>query len=381
VKLLFMPYPSASGTWGCTVYMLSMAQEARRRGHDVVFHVCPPSSRLVVDNGFAVRSFEGMALRPEGGPVRSIYDVFRLLGLDEPNYWRYLLELEHDVIQEVRPDAVIVDMRPTAMISARRAGVPVVGMASVGTDPRLQAVSGDQPLDELARAITQEYLGQSVSSFPELLFWMADRKIATSFAQFEPELGDVPDLTYVGYLAGTNRRGLDELPPRPERLVVAYLSTVGWKSDSMVRSLARSAQLAGVVIWCVTNANGRVERIDDHLTLFDYLPLDELLPECRGIVFHGGQGTALASLYHGVPSIACPGDNFERRYNAHRIDRLGCGRHASIMDLRPRTLSRLLTEVIDDPSFADAARAAQDQLRVLPGASGAVDVIESVAKP
>ena len=379
MKLLFMPYASTSGTWGSTVYLLAIARAARQRGHEVLFHACAPSSRLLVENGFEVRDFEG-ATGPDAdarGAIRDIYDVFTTLGLDRPDYWRHLLEIERDVIEDVQPDVVIADMRPTAAISARRCGVPTVGLASIGTDPRLQKRPEDQALDELARESARPFLGDTVESLPDLLFWSADRKIATSFAQFEPELSDVPGIRYIGYLDGTNRRGLGDLPPRPERLVLAYLSTVGWNSDTMVRSLARSAELAGVHVWCVTNANGRMVDVGDHLRLFDYLPLDELLPESDGLLFHGGQGTALASLFHGIPAIACPGQNYERQYNADRIEGLGCGVHASVMDLRPRTLSGLFSRIVDDPGVRTAARSAQALLRALPGSAGAVDVIES----
>jgi len=360
--------------------MLAIANEARRRGHEVQFHACPPSSRLLIQNGFTVCEFDGAISETPHTAVRDVYDVFTSLRLDNADYWRRLLDLEREIIDSVRPDVVIADMRPTATISARRCGVPLVAMASVGTDPRLQARSNGHPLDDLACVMAGPYFDTAIESFPELLFWAADRKIASSFQRFEPELSDVPGLSYVGYLDGANRRGLDTLPDRPERLVIAYLSTVGWNSPMMMRSLVRTAELADVTIWCVTNANGRVERVHDRLLLFDYLPLDELLPECGGLLFHGGQGTALASLYHAVPSIACPGEHYERRYNASRIDSLGCGVHARVMDLRPRVLAGLMTNIIDNPAFRTAARSAGAALRSLPGSGAAVDVVESATR-
>lgn len=380
MKLLFMPYASASGTWGSTAYLLAIANEARRRGHEAHFHACRPSSRLLTQNGFSVREFDGAISETPHAPVRDVYDVFTTLRLDNAGYWCRLLDLEHEIIDSVRPDAVIADMRPTATISARRCGVPLIGMASVGTDPRLQARPNGHPLDDLARLMAGPHLDTTIESFPELLFWEADRKIASSFQQFEPELSDVPGLAYVGYLDSTNRRGLDTLPDRPERLVIAYLSTVGWSSPVMMRSLVRTAELAGVTIWCVTTANGSVERAHDRLFLFDYLPLDELLPECGGLLFHGGQGTALASLFHAVPSIACPGEHYERRYNADRIENLGCGVHARVMDLRPRILAGMITNILDGPAFRAAARSAGAALRSLPGSVAAVDVVESAIR-
>ena len=380
MKLLFMPYPSASGTWGCTAYMVAIAQAASDQGHEILFHACPPSSKLILDNGFRVQDFRGASGSGGLGVIRDIYDVFTALGLDDADYWSHLLEAEHGVIDNFAPDVVITDMRPTAVISAVRSSIPLVAMASVGTDPRLQARADGHPLDSLARNAAKRYLHQPIDSFPELLFWQADRKLATSFEQFEPELADVPGISYVGYLESTHRSGLGGLPAPPERLVLAYLSTVGWNSERMVRSLAHSAELADVNLWCVTNANGNAGQLGSRLRLFDYLPLGELLPKADGLLFHGGQGTALAALFHGVPAIAFPGQNYERQYNADRLQALGCGLHASVMDLRPRHLSSLLAHLVNEASLHEAASAAKGLLRALPGRQGAVGVIESLAR-
>jgi len=161
MKLLFMPYPSASGTWDCTVYMVAIVQEARRRGHEVLFHACPPSSRLLTDNMFAVRHFTGAVANTARSYVADIYDVFTLLDLDDAGYWHHLMELEQEVIRELCPDAVIADMRPTATLSALRSGIPLACMASVGTDPRTQSRPNGHPLDDLALAPGRECLGRS----------------------------------------------------------------------------------------------------------------------------------------------------------------------------------------------------------------------------
>jgi UDP:flavonoid glycosyltransferase YjiC (YdhE family) len=380
VRLLFMPYPSTSGTWGSVVYLLAIARAARERGHEVVFHACPPSSRVIAADGYTVHSFDGAVGTGTTGPIHDIYDVFTVLGMDRPSYWRYLLDREREVIDDVRPDVLITHMRPTAVVSARRAGVPSVALASAGTHRSQQRRHTGHPLDRLARATAAGELGRAVAGLPELIVPLADAKVAPTFAAFEPELGDVPGLGYVGHLTGGNRSDLAALPPRPERLVLAYLSTVGWSSETMVRSLARSAELAGVHLWCVTNANGRAAEVSDRLRVFDFLPLDELLPEAAGVLFHGGQGTAMASLFHAVPAVAVPGQNYERRYNADRLRSLGCGLHASVLDLRPRALSGLLARIVEDQGMRDAAGEARAALRRLPGCAGAMDIIEGVRR-
>jgi hypothetical protein len=110
-------------------------------------------------------------------------------------------------------------------------------------------------------------------------------------------LSDVPGLSYVGKLHATNRIRLDALPPRPERLVVAYLSTVGWNSDTMIRSLARTAELAGAHIWCVTNANGQTERFND-------LKGFKTRPSALTWRFAGPAERAQAALYYSLSSCS-----------------------------------------------------------------------------
>lgn len=373
-----MPYPSASGTWGCTVYMLAMASEALRRGHRVTFHACPPSDRLLVEKGFDVVTFEGARARDHGGPITDVYDVFTALGMDDEAFWEDLHRLEMGVIGSLRPDVVVTDMRPTAVVSARASGVPCVAMASACTHPSTQRRAPGHPLDELASRFAAPHLPSPPASFPELIFDVADCKIATSTPAFEPELRDVPGLSYVGYLgADTDAGALKALPPVPDRLVLAYLSTVGWGTSSMVRSpLTRSAELAGVTIWCVATAGGHDVVVGDGLRLFRYLPFEDLLPRSSAVLFHGGQGTAIGTLFHAVPSVVCPGQHFERRYNADRLEALGCGIHASLLDLRPRVLSELLTRAVEDPGMRAAADAASVDLQGSSGSGLAVDVIE-----
>ena len=129
MKILFMLYPSSSGTFGCFAYMLAIAHEARQRGHEVILDACPPSSLLLTQNGFPVVGFGGAAAVTAPCAVNDIHHVFELIGLDDPAYWQRLMEHELSLIQEIRPDAAVVDMRPMATVSARRCGVPLVAMA------------------------------------------------------------------------------------------------------------------------------------------------------------------------------------------------------------------------------------------------------------
>ncbi|MFI5735135.1 glycosyltransferase [Kribbella sp. NPDC051587] len=378
MKILFMPYPSTSGTWGCTVYMYAIAYKARQQGHDVLFHACAPSSRLIAD-GFPVASFAGADPAESRRPIADIYDVFHALGLDHEGYYHYLIRAESEVIDRYQPDVIVADMRPSATISAYRTGTPLVCLASAATDPRWPVGPESRPLDDLALRLTSRYGGPQITRFPELLYWTADRKIATSFPEFEPELRNVQGLDYVGYLDSPQREQPIADADVPRGLVLAYLSTVGWSSPRLIDSVARTVERLGMTLWCVTNARGAAGSLATRSRVFDYLPLNTLLPRAEAILFHGGQGTALASVYHAVPSIVCPGDNYERRYNAARIADLGCGVFAETRDLRPARLVDLLSTIVDDAAFNLSAAAASTKLLAQSGPAGALRVVERAA--
>jgi hypothetical protein len=111
VRLLFMPYPSASGTWGSTVQLAAIADACRRRGHLPVFHACPPTSARLRAWSFDVVEFEGARPRPVRTPVESFYDVCQALGFDDAAFWARMVRAEAEAIELVRPAAVVSHFR------------------------------------------------------------------------------------------------------------------------------------------------------------------------------------------------------------------------------------------------------------------------------
>ena len=59
--VLFLPSPSASGSWGSTVRLATIAEECRKRGDRVVFHACEPTDELLRQRGLEVVPFTGIA--------------------------------------------------------------------------------------------------------------------------------------------------------------------------------------------------------------------------------------------------------------------------------------------------------------------------------
>lgn len=376
LTVLFLPYPSTSGTWGSTLYLAAVAEACAQAGHRVVFHACPPSSSILATKGFDVVECEGATPRGSMRPIDSFYDVFESLGFDDPGFWSRTLAAEDELIEALRPDVIVSDLHATAPIAAKRHRIPLASLGGWATDPRSQA-RGDHRLDTIARELASTWAGWQVDSAPELVFWHADARLATSFPAFEPDLAELPRLRFTGYLSGAKEGGPIGREV-PERLVLAYTSTAPWGTERLVKALGTAAEAVGGTVWCVTRAGGRAGQVSQRCEVFSYLPFEPLLAQAAAMVFHGGQGTSLASVYHGVPTLAVPGANYERRYNADRLAALGVGVHGDLGDLRPRMLSSILERIIDNPTVAAAAGEAASVLGGYRGPLVAVEAIQEL---
>jgi UDP:flavonoid glycosyltransferase YjiC (YdhE family) len=374
--ILFLPYPSASGTWGSTLLLTTIARACRRAGHRVAFHACAPTVGYIRRLGFDVLEFEGARPRPAASrAVESFYDVCQILGFDDRGLWERVLGSEAEAIAAVRPDAIVSHLRLSAPISAARTEVPLVSLAFWATDPRAQA-RGDDPLDELARGLASAWSDLAVTSLPELVSWHADVQLATSFPAFEPELAGAPGLVYTGYLGGDHGEPAGSGLTPPARMVLGYLSSAPWGGPRVAEALSRAAARVGAKVWCVTRAGGPSGALPGGGKLFSYLPFDRVLPHAAAVVFHAGHGTSVGALHHGVPALAVPAANYERRYNAGRLQDLGVGRYGEVRDLRSGRLAAHLERLLDDPSVRDATGPARAQSTAYPGTPAAVEAVE-----
>jgi UDP:flavonoid glycosyltransferase YjiC (YdhE family) len=126
-------------------------------------------------------------------------------------------------------------------------------------------------------------------------------------------------------------------------------------------------------------ANARVE---------PWVDQDAVLREAAVVVSHGGHGTTLGALAHGVPQVLLPLFAGDQWRTARRVEALGAGivledgeRHVfeppgdAVLEALPGAIRRLL----DQPAFGRAAAALRADHATLPPADDAVAVLEALA--
>jgi UDP:flavonoid glycosyltransferase YjiC (YdhE family) len=102
--------------------------------------------------------------------------------------------------------------------------------------------------------------------------------------------------------------------------------------------------------------NVRVER---------FIPQADLLPRCSAVIHHGGSGTMFGSLSHGIPQVVIPqgADNF---INGELLARAGAAIVVGPGELTPERVRHALRSVLEDASYADAARRLAHEMATMP---------------
>ncbi|PYC63463.1 glycosyl transferase family 28 [Micromonospora arborensis] len=114
--------------------------------------------------------------------------------------------------------------------------------------------------------------------------------------------------------------------------------------------------------------------IPDNVRLFDYVPLNALLPSCAAVVHYGGMGTVNASVVHGVPQVGIPGNIWGETGIMREVTAKGAGLVADGTNLVAQ-----LARVLDDPAYAEAATQAQKEMLATPSPRDLVPEIEALA--
>jgi len=128
-----------------------------------------------------------------------------------------------------------------------------------------------------------------------------------------------------------------------------------------------------------------------HFTVERWVPQDEVLHRAAAVVTHGGHGSTLGALAHGVSAVVLPLFALDQWFNAEAVARSGAGialdgeRHTrrsvdlpsadTLAQLRP-AVERLLS----DPAPRRAARRVAAEMRELPPVEDAAAALETIAR-
>lgn len=170
-------------------------------------------------------------------------------------------------------------------------------------------------------------------------------------------------------------------PGSPPSVFVTLGTSFGVGSGDLLDRLLRG--LADVPAR-VTVALGRLldpadlGRQPDHISLQRFVDQDVVLGQCDLVISHGGSGTLLGALAHGLPQVLVP-LGADQPHNAERVAALGLGRVLDAAAATPGEIRRAVEETISAPGPRRRARSFQEEINGLANVDEAVSMLESSA--
>jgi UDP:flavonoid glycosyltransferase YjiC (YdhE family) len=114
-----------------------------------------------------------------------------------------------------------------------------------------------------------------------------------------------------------------------------------------------------------------------HVRIEQYIAQSVLLPCCDAVVSHGGSGSVIGALTHGLPSVLLP-MGADQPLNAARCAALGVALVLDPVMTTPEIAAQAVTTVLTEPAYRLAAGRMRDEIAALPGPDHAVKLLEGL---
>jgi UDP:flavonoid glycosyltransferase YjiC (YdhE family) len=118
--------------------------------------------------------------------------------------------------------------------------------------------------------------------------------------------------------------------------------------------------------------------LPDSIHVERYVSQFLVLPRCSAVVSHGGSGTVVGALAHGLPQVVIP-MGADQPLNAARCEELGAARVLDAIRATPGDVREAVSAVLSDPAYRSAAESLGDEIAALPGPAYAVTLLERLA--
>lgn len=337
--------------------ILPLAMELRAQGHEVRWVAGEPGATAVAAAGFEV-TVAGMAPRDRIAELNRRHPDLFTRPLAEARAIAFsthfgelaapvMAQALGSVMAEWRPDVVVHDAAELgAPLAAASAGVPSVCLGFGELVPARSALAAGDAVGPLWEAAGLEpdpyagsYRGLYVDIYPPSL-------------RGEP-MDHVPEVQ--------SRRPATAVPATGPLVYVTFGTIFNEMDDGFRAAVLGAAAVADEVLVTVgpTGDPAGLGPVPGNVRVERFVPQEELLPRCAAVVCHGGSGTVLASLAHGLPLLCLPrgADQFT---NGDNVARAGAG-----AALRPAEVSEgSVRDALGGLLEGSAARAAAARLAV-----------------
>jgi UDP:flavonoid glycosyltransferase YjiC (YdhE family) len=355
--------------------LLALARLLRAAGHRVHILASSATHEPARQEGFATFAYRSAAQPDTSVPfeAQAANVMHTLAGV----------EVAHDVravLADARPDVLVADcMLPAAVVAAQAASIPVASLVHFlyGPARARMAQTGEGWTTDLEQLNATRVAVGLPAAADGLAAWEAvDLLLVSAPSWFDIDSAYPANVVHAGPLgvraAAPSRGG------RP--LVALTFSTT-----------EMAGQAALVQRICDALEDQRTEAVltlgglsiapsaaPPNVEIVSFADHDELFPRCEAVVSHGGLGTVLRALAHGVPLLMLPLGR-DQHINADRVAQLGAGIHLA-RDASTERIRDALEQLTTTPSFREAAAAAAARITADRPDRSAVRAVEAAVR-
>jgi UDP:flavonoid glycosyltransferase YjiC (YdhE family) len=270
-----------------------------------------------------------------------------------------------DALDELGPDLAVVDcMLPAAIAAAQAAGTPtasVVHFLYGLARTRMLRTGGGWTTDLRSLAATHRMLGLAPARDGLAAWESAELVLVTAPGWLDVDCRAPAKVLHAGPLAVAVDAGRrDRADAERHRVVLTFSTTVMRGQTALIYRVCEAVD--GLDLDAVLTLGPAVDpgsvQVPDNVEVLALADHDRLMPGAAAVIGHGGLGTVLRALAHGVPQLLLPLGR-DQAFNADRVERLGAGIRLPT-DARPeRIRAALLGLLTDERSAAQASLAAR----------------------
>ncbi|MBL7766678.1 MAG: hypothetical protein JNJ58_11320 [Chitinophagaceae bacterium] len=382
-KFLFFPYANQLGS---TIPSITLANQMRDQGHEVIYASRGKYTNVLVDKGFPVL------------PINEIsYHQYRRhidnnnVDFYEPGLIHHLIDKEIELIEQVQPDIIVSNNRPTIKITAQLMQKKLISIVIPSLSrhyghkyyvPENHFLNKILPIDDVNKVMPEAMV--RFAFLATMKHWARNfNKVLKEFQL--PAVQDYLDL-YEGDITLINQSySLFPFKPLPDNyffLEQNLNSTFGAPHDwaheleehrragrtvifvSMGSSALKSYPLVMNAIKNLVQQNDRFVLVSNHVGLLNdgqrpervyveaFINSAQILPLADIVITHGGVNTLSECMTHRKIIIGVP-EQGEQLWNLKYAEDMGIGKVVSKFKLEknPRLLTDALQAVVNDPNY------------------------------
>jgi MGT family glycosyltransferase len=266
-------------------------------------------------------------------------------------------------------------------VAAERLGLPHAAVQVSAWRPRLHRLLSE-PLDQLRASV-------DLPPDPELLTLYRYLLLVTSPPSFLDGDAALPPTAHALRPVAFDQSGDERLPDWVERLplgrptVYATMGTVVNRSPGVLEAMLTGLREEPITVIMTTGRDRDPAAFGSqppNVHLERYIPQSLLFPHCDLVVTHGGTGTVIAALGHGLPMVFLP-IAADQPDNARRCTELGAAQTIASDQRTPDAIRNAVRAVLTDPKYRENAKHLRDEIESMPGPEQAATLLEQLPLP